>query len=102
MTLQELVNRVNNLEIEVHQLRQGMARLQEQANFITKIGSPHTLLTIPVIDKTILCQTINNLFITLAITGNSIGTEALQQMIQEEATLNQNELSHSLINMREE
>jgi hypothetical protein len=52
-------------------------------------------------DKTLLRRAMDKLFQTLSIQGEPIGVEALRQMMKKE-NLNQNELSRSIIEARDE
>jgi hypothetical protein len=101
MNLQQLTDKVVYLEQEVNTIRKELADLREQQEPVPQGPATQSIADFPWVDKTLLKQAMDKLFQTLSIQGEPIGVEALRQMMKNE-NLDQNELSRSIIEARDE
>jgi hypothetical protein len=101
MTLSQLTNRILRLEKEVGSIHKDLAELRQHAGAISQMPATQSAVTYQWADKTVQLRWMNDLFAALSIQGKPIGAEVLQQRISE-IGLHQDELSRSLIAMREE
>jgi hypothetical protein len=101
MNLQQLTDKVVYLEQEVNTIRKELADLREQQEAVPQVPITQSIANFPWMDKTLLRQAMDKLFQTLSIQGEPIGVEALRQMMKNE-NLDQNELSRSIIEARDE
>jgi hypothetical protein len=101
MNLQQLTDKVVYLEQEVNTIRKELADLREQQETVPQAPASHSIADFPWMDKTLLRQAMDRLFQTLSIQGEPIGVEALRQIMKKE-NLDQNELSRSIIEARDE
>ena len=93
--IEQLTNRLSRIESEIMAIRRELKALPISQS--QPIGMSRYLFA----DKTAVKAQMQSLFLTLAIQGKPVGAEALQdQMRQTELTAN--ELSQSIIALREE
>lgn len=96
--IQKLTAKLRRLEAEIAAIRQELDALPQQS---TNPTLRETATAYKWVDKTALQKQFANLLVDLNIKGKPIGAEALQQRMRE-AGLAHNELSQTLIAMREE
>jgi hypothetical protein len=96
--IQKLSAKLSRLEAEIAAIRKELEALPQQP---AKNTLRETAVTYKWVDKTALKEQFARLLSDLDIQGQPIGAEALQQKIRE-AGLDKNELSQSIIAMREE
>lgn len=96
--IQKLTAKLSRLEAELAAIRQELDALPQQSAAPTL---RETAATYKWVDKTALKNQFTKLLVDLDIKGQPIGAEALQQKLQE-AGLAHNELSQTIIAMREE
>jgi hypothetical protein len=101
MNLQQLADKIVYLEQEVNTIRKELADLRQQREAVPQVPATQSIDSFPWMDKTLLRRAMDKLFQTLSIQGEPIGVEALRQMMKKE-NLNQNELSRSIIEARDE
>lgn len=97
--IQKLTAKLSQLEAEIAAIRKEIAALPEQQPKPTALreAAPAYLWS----DKTLLKEQFAKLLVDLDIKGEPIGAEALQQRMRN-AGLEHNELSQTIIAMREE
>lgn len=96
--IQKLSAKLSRLEAELAAIRQELDALPQQS---AKPTLRETVAAYKWVDKTPLKEQFANLLADLNIKGKPIGAEALQQKMHE-AGLEPNELSQTIIAMREE
>lgn len=94
-TIQQLTDRLRRIEAEIVAVREELKALPGQQE-----KSPANYAT-PKVNKAILREHIQRLFLTLSLRGEPVGAETLQKQMGE-ADLISNELSQSIIAAREE
>ncbi len=92
-SIQRVTDQLGRIEAEITAIRRELITLRQRQN--------DTAVPYPWVNKTTLGETMQKLFLTLAIEGKSIGAERLQEKMKA-ANLTTNELSHSIIGAREE
>jgi hypothetical protein len=103
MNVQQLAERVDQLEQAVNAINRELADLRGEANqnsqAVTRVRDLEVQFRRT--DKSSLKTATTGLFETLAIQGQSVGIAALRQMMSAE-NLDRNELSRSIIEARDE
>lgn len=93
--IQQLTTRLRRIEVEIQAIRRELNTLPQQQNL------PVEKISYRWANKTAIQEETQKLLHTLSIHGNPIGPKLLQKQMRE-AQLSSNELSQSIIEMREE
>lgn len=96
--IQKLSAKLSRLETEIAAIRQELEALPQQS---AKPTLRETTTAYKWVDKTALKEQFAQILSDLNVQGNPIGAEALQQKMRK-ARLERNELSQTIIAMREE
>ena len=99
LTLKQITSKISHLEEEINSLRQELGELRQKKATTSSESTTHVAFAWA--DKEAQRRWINQLFTSLSITSTPIGSQTLQQRMSQSG-LSQNELSHSIVEAREE
>ena len=99
LTLKQITSKISHLEEEIHSLREELDELRQKKATISVKST--TQIAYAWANKEAQRRWINQLFTSLSITNTPIGSQTLQQRMSQSG-LSHDELSHSIVEAREE